>query len=189
MPEIAPEVTVASTTVYGGSLIKVRRDTVRLPKGGTASREIVEHPPVVAIIAEDGDRNLVLVRQYRKPIEDITLEIPAGAIEPNEGAADAAHREMVEETGLDPGGLREVSTIYSSPGFSDEVMHLFYAWDLRGDGQPTESSDEIEVVRVEYENARNMVFRGEITDAKSVAGILMLESPGLHNESGAAARR
>ncbi len=182
MKTIGAEVTVASEMVYQGSLIDVRRETVRVGEGRTAVREIVQHPPVVAMLPLDARENLLLVRQYRKAIEQVTLEIPAGGIDEGEDAEAAVRREMVEETGFLPGQLEKMATIYPSPGFSDEIMHLFLVQELEGDGRQTEPLDEIETTWVSMGEATEMIRVGEIVDAKSVAGILMLKSRSQHND-------
>jgi len=182
MDTIRPEETESSERIYDGSLIAVRRDQVRLPNGGTATREIVEHPPVVAMLVTGSDGRLLMVRQYRKPVEQTLLEIPAGGIEPGESELEAVKREMREETGYEPRRVERLLTIYPTPGVSDEVMHLYRAWDLQGDGRPTEASDQLEVEWLETGAAISMARRGEIVDAKSVVAILMLESASKHNE-------
>ncbi len=186
MSEITPEETIASTMVFEGSLIKLRKDTVRLNGGKTTVREIVEHAGVVAMVATDQEGALLMVRQYRKPIEQVLLEIPAGGIEEGETEMDAATREMQEETGYTPTQMERLITIHPSPGISDEVMHLYRVWGLEGDGRPTEPSDQIEVERVPIAEAAQMVRSGAISDAKTVVGILMLESASKHNEAAGA---
>ncbi len=182
MTGIHPEETVRSETVYRGHLITVRRDDVRLASGKTAEREIVEHPPVVAMIPLDEDGKLLLVRQYRKAVEQVLLELPAGSVEDGETPEEAVKREMIEETGYEPQIIRLVTDLYPSPGISTEIMHMYFVSDLKGDGQATEPADEIEVERVDVSRAADMVRHGLITDAKSMVGILMLESGSLHNE-------
>lgn len=182
MTDIAPEVTLSSEMVYDGSYISVRKDLVRTGRGATASREIVLHPAVVVMVPIDRDGNLLLVRQYRKAIEQVMLELPAGGIDDGESPEDAVRREMVEETGYEPARVRSMGTIYSSAGMSNEIMHLFLVWDLRGDGVATEPADELQVEVMSRADAKEMVLDGRINDAKSVAGILMLESASLHND-------
>jgi ADP-ribose pyrophosphatase len=174
--EIHPERTLSTETCFKGSLITVRRDIVRLPNGKITKREIVEHPPVVAMLALDAAGQMLLVRQYRKPIERVLLEIPAGGVEPGEVTEDAVRREMREETGYEPGQIERLATIYPSPGYTNEVMYLYVVSNLHGDGKPTEPRDEIQVVRVPVDEAYQMVRNGDIVDAKSVVGILMLQS-------------
>ena len=179
---IQVEETIESEMVLEGSFIRVRRDVVRTGRGRTATREIVLHPPVVVMLSLDHDGNVLLVRQYRKAIEQETLELPAGGIEEDEAVEDAVRREMVEETGYEPGRIDPLAMIYPSAGMSDELMHIFVVSDLQGDGVPSEPADELEVVRVPFAEACGMVLDGVIKDAKSVAGILMLKSRSLHNE-------
>lgn len=171
MSKIQPERTLSSETVFSGKLIDVRRDTVSLPGGKSTTREIVVHPEVVAMLPTLDDGRLVLVRQYRKPAERVLLEIPAGGIEDGETPEDAVRREMREETGYRVGKAEPLATFYSSPGFTTELMHLFRCSGLEP-GQPTESTDELEVVLLTPEQARDCWRNGEIADAKSILALL-----------------
>ncbi|HEV3310258.1 MAG TPA: NUDIX hydrolase [Chloroflexota bacterium] len=182
MSRIQPEVTVATEVAYSGSYISVRRDTVRTGSGVVATREIVLHPPVVVMVPLNGNGDLVMVRQYRKAVERELLELPAGGIDEGESAEDAVRREMIEETGLVVGSLKLLGTIFSTPGMSDEVMHIYRVWDLTGDGVPTEPADEIAMEVISRGDALKMAMDGRICDAKSIVGIAMLESASLHNE-------
>jgi ADP-ribose pyrophosphatase len=179
---VKPEKTIKSELVYDGSWIKIRKDTVITGTGMTATREIVVHRGVVVMIPLTDDGNIVLVRQYRKAIEEELLELPAGTMEPDEVPEHAAQRELREETGYAARVLAHLGDVYSSPGTSDEVIHIFEARDLHGDGVPTEPADEIAVEVVSRADAVRMVLDGRIRDGKSVAGILMLESASLHNK-------
>jgi len=171
-----PEDTLSSELIYEGRVISVRRDTVRTGTGATATREIVHHAPVVVMAPMTADGDLLLVRQYRKAVERELLELPAGGVEPGESIENAVRREMIEETGYDPGSITPMTTIYPTPGISDESMHLFRVADLKGDGQATEPADEILCRRVTLTDAVRMVMSGEIVDAKTIIGVLMLES-------------
>jgi ADP-ribose pyrophosphatase len=182
MSPVQPEVSFSTEVAYRGSYISVRKDTVRTGSGAIASREIVLHPPVVVMVPLNGNGDLVMVRQYRKAVERELLELPAGGIDEGESAEDAVRREMIEETGLVVGSLKLLGTIFSTPGMSDEVMHIYKVWDLTDDGVPTEPADEIAVEIVSRRDALNMAMDGRISDAKSIVGIAMLESASLHNE-------
>jgi ADP-ribose pyrophosphatase len=179
---IKPETTIKSEVVYDGSWLKIRKDTVLTGTGMTATREIVVHRQVVVVIPLTDDGDLIMVRQYRKAVERELLELPAGTMEPGETPEHAARRKMVEETGYNPSAMRFVNAIYPSPGTSDEIIHIFLASGLEGDGVPTELADELVVEVVSRAAAVRMVLDGVIRDGKSVAGILMLESSSLHNE-------
>lgn len=175
------ETTQKSEMVYDGSWIKVRMDTVITGTGQTATREIVVHPEVVVMIPLTAEGDVLMVRQYRKAVERELLELPAGTMEPGEAPEHAARREMREETGYDPHKVEHVADIYPSPGTSSEVIHMFLVTDLQGDGVPSEPADELQSERFSRSQARDLVLDGTIVDAKSVAGILMLESASIHN--------
>ena len=172
MSPIEPESTVSSETVYAGKLIDVRKDTVRLPNGKTTEREIVVHPDVIGLVPVLPDGRVVLVRQFRKSADRALLEIPAGGIDEGETPEEAARREMVEETGYRIGALERLSGFFTSPGYTDEYMHLFVATDLEP-GKPTEETDEIEVVLMSLDEALSRLTRGEMDDAKTQLGLLM----------------
>jgi ADP-ribose pyrophosphatase len=171
MPEIQPEPTVKSETVFSGHLIDLRKDTVRLPSGKTTEREIVVHPQVIAVIPVLDNGNLVFVRQYRKAADRILLEVPAGGIDGDETPEDAVKREMVEETGYRVGQARRLTGFFTSPGFTTEYMHLFLATDLQP-GQPTEPTDQIEVVELSRDEAMKRLEDGEMADAKTILALL-----------------
>lgn len=170
MSPIEPEPTIESQTVFSGSLITVRRDTVRVPGGKQAKREIVVHPDVVAILPVLDDGRFVFVRQYRKAVDRVLVEAPAGGIDPGETPEEAARREMVEETGYRIGALERLCSFYTSPGFTTEFMHLYRATGLEP-GTPTEDTDEIEVVLLTLAGAWERVRSGEIADAKSLLAL------------------
>jgi ADP-ribose pyrophosphatase len=170
MSGIRPEETIHSQPAFHGRLIDVRIDTVRLPNGETAAREIVVHPDVVAILPVLDDGRIVLVRQYRKATERTLLEIPAGGIDPGETPEDAVHREMVEETGYRVRNLELMLAFYTSPGFTTEKMYLYRATGL-DDGAPTEETDEIEVVLLSPAEADERIRSGEIADAKTILAL------------------
>jgi len=172
---IHPETTVTTERVYTGKVVTLRKDTVRTGNGGTAIREIVEHAPVVVMVPVTADGEILLIRQFRKPVERVLFEVPAGLIEPGESIETAARREMVEETGYEPATMELLTSIYPSPGMTDELMHIFRVSDLQGSGIPTEPDDELETVRMSLSEARSMVTDGRIQDAKTVIGILLLD--------------
>jgi ADP-ribose pyrophosphatase len=147
-------------------------DTVRLPNGKRAEREVVVHPEVVAMLPVLEDGRLVLVRQYREAVGEVLLEVPAGGIDGGETPEEAARREMKEETGYAVGSMELLSTFYSSPGFCTEKMYLYGLHDLTP-GKATEENDQIEVVLMTPEEAWDAVERGEVADAKSILALAL----------------
>ena len=166
------ERTVASRTVFEGRLLTLRVDEVALDNGRTATREIVQHPGAVGIVALTAGDELVLVRQYRKAAELLTLEIPAGTLGKGEAPADCARRELAEETGYGAAQLQPICSFYTAVGFCTELMHLFLARELLAGSAANEEDEDIEVLAMPVAQALTMVERGQIVDAKTVAGVL-----------------
>lgn len=161
-----------SQRIYDGRVINLRIDTVELPNGRQATREIIEHPGAVCIAALTADEKIVLVRQYRRPIDQIILEAPAGKLDKDEDPLACAQRELKEETGYLAGRWNLVSRFYTTPGFSDEVMYLYLAQDLE---EAKQCPDEDEFVEVEYmplQEAWELVLQGQLNDAKTMIAIL-----------------
>ena len=158
---------------FEGKICNLRVDTVELPNGRTARREIVEHEPVVAIVPIDGDGNIVLVRQYRLATGAVLLEVPAGGIDKGESPEDAAQRELREEIGMRAGRLEPIAEFYVSPGFLTEYVYAFLATDLSDSPAEADEDEDIAVVRMPLADAVAMAERGEFRDAKSIAGILI----------------
>lgn len=135
-------------------------------------RDVVVHGPAVAIVAVDRDEHVTLVRQQRVPAGGAVLELPAGGVEAGETPLESARRELREETGLHGGDWTEVATFFTTPGYSDERMHLFVATGLeQGEAEP-EGSEEIELVRVPLTGIPGLL--ADIEDAKTLAGLLLL---------------
>ena len=168
-----PEPTVSSRRIFDGKILSLRVDTVALSSGIEATREVIEHGPAVAIVAVDDRGNVHLVRQYRKAVGDSLLEVPAGRMERGEDPAEAAHRELGEETGLEAGKLDFLGSYFTTPGFTDEEMYAFLATDLReGEAHPDED-EEVERVIMPLEQAVKMVNNGDLQDGKSIAALLI----------------
>jgi len=169
---LAEEKTLESRTVFEGRAIKVRVDRVMTQNGRETSREIVEHSPCVAIVAVDGDDNVLLESQFRKPLEKEILEIPAGGIEAGESPEEAVSRELREEVGYLPRKLELLGGFYSAPGYSTEYLYLYLATELVADRLYAEDTDEIQLVRVPLSGVPSLITSGRIDDAKSIAGLL-----------------
>jgi ADP-ribose pyrophosphatase len=170
---MSQERTLRSERIYEGKIINLRVDTVELPTGKKTKREIVEHAGCTAIVAIDSENNILLVRQYRKPVERMLLEIPAGGIEPGEKPLDGARRELEEETGFSATRWEELSLFYTSPGFTTECMYLYLATDLKPVERDADDDENIELLRVPLKKAPELIASGEVCDAKSIAGLLM----------------
>jgi ADP-ribose pyrophosphatase len=165
------EKTKSSLNIFKGRIIKVRVDTVELPDGRESTREIVEHSGAVAIAAVDEKNNLIMVRQYRKPLERVLLEIPAGTMEKGEEPLLCAQRELEEETGFLAQKWDYVLSYYSAPGFCDEQLHLYIAQDMKAGTARPDGDEFLETVAVPIHEAYDMIFQGQIIDGKSIIGI------------------
>ena len=170
---MAEEKTLSSRLIYDGRAVRLRVDTVRLPSGRETTREIVEHGDCVAIIAVDDKDNVLLVNQFRKPVERELLEIPAGGIEPGEEPVDCVRRELREETGFLPQKVERLGGFYSTPGYCNEYLHLYLATDLVLRPLQAEDSESIRLVRVPLAQIPGLITSGSICDAKSIAGLLI----------------
>ena len=167
------EKTLSQEYHFKGHIMAARLDQVELPNGHTAAREVCEHLGGVGVLPIDKDGNIILVRQYRYPYDEIMLEIPAGKLDHGEGEsiADCGARELKEETGCTAGRLVPLGCVYPSPGFLTEVVHLFAALDLtEGEMQPDED-EFVEVVRLPIAEVEQMVARDEIRDAKTALAL------------------
>ncbi len=164
---------VSGEYVYRGGIIDVRKDTVKLPGGRKVERDVVEHRPCVAVVAVDSSGKILLVRQYRYPVNKQLLEIPAGIIDDGETPEQTAVRELQEETGYLPRKLTRLCGLYSSPGFCDEYLHLFLAEDLVPSRLHADDTDQITLVRIDAGEIRSLIESGVLCDAKSVAGLLL----------------
>jgi ADP-ribose pyrophosphatase len=166
------EKTLSSEVIFEGRAVKLRVDTVMVPSGRETTREIVEHSECVAIVAIDADDNVLLVSQFRKPIEKELLEIPAGCIEPGEDPATAVRRELQEETGYFPEKLQQLGGSYSSPGYCTEYLYLYLATDLIPSSLTADDTEDISLIRMPTDQIPSLVTSGKICDAKSIAGLL-----------------
>ncbi len=166
------ERTLSSQLIYQGRAVRLRIDTVQTTSGRETSREIVEHSDCVAIIAIDADDNVLLVRQFRKPVEKELLEIPAGGIDPNEDPPQCVRREMREETGYLPQNVERLGGFYAAPGYCTEYLHLYLATDLTPSQLYAEDTESISLVRVPVSQIPGLINSGSICDAKSIAGLL-----------------
>lgn len=171
------EITIKRKEVFNGNLISLYVDDVTLPDGKQSTREIVKHPGAVAVIAITSENKIVLVKQYRKPLERTLVEIPAGKIEPEEAPEITARRELEEETGYTTNELTYVTSFYTSPGFADEIIHLYFTNNLvRLEELVTGDEDEfIEIIELTLEEAEQYIQENKIYDAKTAYAIMYLK--------------
>ena len=169
---MAEEKTLSSKLIYEGRSVSLRVDKIQTPGGRETIREVVEHRDCVAIVPVDADDNVLLVSQFRHPVEKELLEIPAGGVDTGEDPADAVRREMQEETGYLPEKVERLGGFYSSPGFCTEYLHLYLATDLTPSRLYAEDTESIRLVRVPITEIPGLITSGSICDAKSIAGML-----------------
>jgi len=161
--------------VFDGNLLKVHRDTVRLPDGSEGQREYIRHPGAVAIVPLFEDGSVLLERQFRYPNRREFIEIPAGRLEPGEPHLETAKRELLEETGYAASDWTRLGVIHTAIGFSDETIELFLAKGLEHRGAQLDAGEFLEVFSVPFAEAIAMIRDGRITDSKSVIGILWVD--------------
>jgi ADP-ribose pyrophosphatase len=167
--------TVSSHTRFRGNIIALRTDEVRMPGGGIATREVVEHYGAVAIAAVDDDDQLIMVYQYRHPVGRRLWELPAGILDqPGEDPLAAAQRELHEETGLTAQDWRVLVDVITAPGFCDESVRVYLARGLDNVGRPEADHEEadLSVHRVGLRTAADQVLGGEIINSIAAAGVL-----------------
>ncbi len=170
------EKTLKSEVKFEGRIIRLKVDTVLLPNGNEGTREIIEHPGGVAILPVDSDNNAYLVRQYRKPLEQMLLEAPAGKLAYGESHYDCGVRELKEETGFDAGKMTYLGYIVPSPGYANERIHLYLAQGLTSGEQNPDEDEFVNVEKYCFEEVYAMCVSGEITDAKTIAAVLRAKS-------------
>ncbi len=170
---ILEEKTMNSEKIYNGKIINLRIDTVELPEHKYQKREIVEHPGGVCVLALTENKEMILIKQFRKPAEEVLLEIPAGKLEPGEDPKECGLRELKEETGYTCEKIEFLSLFYTSPGFSDEKIYLYLATGLKeGEACPDEG-EYVETLKINIPDALDMIKSGKIKDAKTIIGILL----------------
>lgn len=167
------EKTIESKLIYDGSFISLKVDKVLLPDGKTSQRAIVMHSGAAVVVPVDQENNVVLIKQFRKPIEKVIIELPAGKLDKDEDPVNCAKRELEEETGLSAQELVKLTEIYTTPGFSNEVIHVYLAKGLSQGSSHTDSDEFVEVFKVSLDEAILMVKNGEIKDAKTIVGLLL----------------
>lgn len=168
---------LSSRRVYTGRIINLDLDTIRYPDGNEGNLEMIRHPGAAAVLPilaphDAADPSVLLIHQYRYAAEGQVWEVPAGRLDPGEAPEDCARRELLEETGATAGRIERLTTIYTTPGFTDERIHLFAAWVSGHEAHRREHDEFIEVVPLPLSRVLAMIQAGEVVDAKSIATVL-----------------
>ena len=167
-----PYETINSQVAFNGKIIDIKVDTISLPDGKTAKREVVVRGDATAIVPIDEKGNVILVEQYRHPVGDMVLEIPAGMLEEGEDPKACAIRELEEETSFIANELTYITTMYPTVGFCTEKLHIYLAKNLQQGNFNFDDDEFIEVKKVPLEEAINMIYTGKIIDSKTIVGLL-----------------
>ncbi len=170
------EKTLKTEDIYKGNIIKVQNLTVSLPNGKEATRDIVLHPGASVVVPINENGELYMVKQFRKPLDMTTLELPAGKLDSvGEDPRLCAERELMEETGLRARKIEHLISIHTTPGFCNEVIHMYAATELTQGDSCTDEDEFLDVEKIHVSKLVDMILNHEITDAKTIIGVMMAE--------------
>jgi ADP-ribose pyrophosphatase len=171
---------VSTERLYTGKVVNLDRDTVRFPNGSTGQLEMIRHPGASAVVPfldepRAPDPRIYLIRQFRHAADNSIWEIPAGRLDPGETPATCAQRELEEEIGMTADVLARLATVYTTPGFTDEKIHLFMAHELKKGTHRREADEFMEVQTRRWSEVLDMIRTGQIQDAKTLVAILFIQ--------------
>lgn len=166
---------ISSEVLAVGSLLTVKRDRVRLPNGNISYREYVTHPGAVVIVPLLANGNVVLERQFRYPLQQVFIELPAGKIDTNEGVLSTGKRELLEETGYTANDWVKLGTQHPCIGYSNEAIHIYLARGLVAGAHQRDVDEALEVFEIKFGDCLSMIGRGEITDGKTMVALFLTE--------------
>jgi len=179
---VKPFETIERKDIFTGKIIDVKLDTILLPDGNKALREIVYHGDGVGVLAVTPENKILLVKQHRKPIEEEILEVPAGLVEKGEDLEKAALRELEEETGYIAEKIQYLFGMYVSPGYCDEEIHLYFAQNLKKSAQNLDDDEFIQFYEFTIEEVDDMIRNHTLKDAKSIAAFYFVKNELLKNQ-------
>jgi ADP-ribose pyrophosphatase len=168
---VGVEEQVVSQQVYSGRLLQVYRDVVRLANGNLTTREYIKHPGAAVVIPYLGNRQIVMLQQYRYPVQLVMLELPAGKIDPGEQPLDTIQREITEEIGYRAKLWQKVGLIHTCVGYSDELIHLYWASELQPCQGHQDEDEALHPFIISIDEAMKLIYAGKITDAKTLIGL------------------
>lgn len=169
------ELRISSEPVFEGKLLKVQRDTVRLPNGGQATREYIRHPGAVAVVALLDDGRVLLERQFRYPLQRVMIELPAGKLDAGEDPLVCGQRELLEETGYTAREWAPAARIHNAVAYADEVIHLWFARGLQPGPRKLDEGEFIDLMTVTEAEFDALAQQGEISDVKTLIGLQWLQ--------------
>lgn len=169
------EKTISTETLFKGKIVSLEIQEVELPNGKTANREIVRHCGGASVVPITENGEIYLVKQFRKPYDEETLEIPAGKVDVGEDPKKCAIRELKEETGLTSDEIIHLTDMYPSPGFTDEIIHIYAAINVQSGYSNTDDDEFLSVEKHHISKLFEMIKTGKIKDAKTIAGVLLAE--------------
>ncbi|WP_138416830.1 NUDIX hydrolase [Aquibacillus sediminis] len=174
------EKTIGTEQIFNGRVVNLQVDDVTLPNGKTSKREIIKHPGAVAVIAITKENKIVMVEQYRKPLEKSIIEIPAGKLEKGEDPKSSAIRELEEETGYTTTNMTYLTSFYTSPGFADELLHVYITKEVKPleEKKAMDEDEFVELMEVSLEEAEQLIREERIHDVKTAYAILYLQAKG-----------
>ena len=172
---------LSTKRIYSGRIVSLDIDTVRFPNGNVGELEMLRHPGASAVLpfldpVEDADPRVLLIKQFRHATGDYLWEIPAGRRDGEESPETTAHRELQEETGYQASRVERLTSIWTTPGFTDEVIHLFLASGLMPGESALEADEVLDVHPLPWSKVLEMVHNGTITDTKSINAILFVQA-------------
>jgi len=171
---------LSAERLYSGRIVNLDLDSVRFPDGSIGQLEMLRHPGASAVVPfvddpRDVDPRVLLIRQFRHAADEFIWEIPAGRLDPGESPEDCARRELEEETGLRAIALEHLTTIYTTPGFTDERIHLFLARGLETGSEQREADEFMEVVMLRWSRVGTLIRSGQIQDAKTLTALMFAQ--------------
>jgi ADP-ribose pyrophosphatase len=171
---------ISSERLYSGRIVNLDRDTVRFPDGSVGQLEMFRHPGASAVVPfvddpHDVDPRVLLIRQFRHAAEAFIWEVPAGRLDPGESPEDCALRELEEETGMRARSVERLTTIYTTPGFTDERIHLFLARDLETGSAGREVDEFMEIQMVRWSEVGRLIRSGAIQDGKTLTALMFVQ--------------
>lgn len=159
------------TKIYQGKIIDLSVETVTLPNGATAELELIAHPGAAAVVPLKDDRTVVMIRQYRHAVGGYIYEIPAGKLHPGEDPRDCAVREVEEEVGYKIGTLEPLLSFFTTPGFTDEIIHIFIGKDLTPGTQDLGADEVLDIIEMPLAETLGLIKDGTIKDGKTIIGL------------------